>query len=257
MMSHRGLCECIPDRFSFLKKGYNCAICNAQFGINDIQLMKTLLYGCSRHIGRVHAISIIFCHEGDCTIRFSELMNTENLWDYFIEVFGISNGISQADMEEYRLRYLKEKKFSSEKCANCGIREFIDKDKKFKVCGGCKDVRYCSQQCQTENWAKHKKYCKLKQASNKKPKKQPVIMENDTYIPSCKCLSSYARNTEQSFQYGICCNMDCHNTLTYPINGLSTWIIQCTVRSTMHIFPTAFCSSKCRKRYTLDKRQYD
>lgn len=41
-------------------------------------------------------------------------------------------------------------------CEMCGKRDGL------KLCGGCKDVYYCSGDCQTEDWADHKKKCKSK-----------------------------------------------------------------------------------------------
>lgn len=42
-------------------------------------------------------------------------------------------------------------------CASCS-RE--SSDTKFKLCGGCKEVRYCSRDCQVAHWPLHRDTCK-------------------------------------------------------------------------------------------------
>ena len=41
-------------------------------------------------------------------------------------------------------------------CANCKL-----KDKNNKLCGGCREIGYCSIQCQTKDWKNHRPTCKL------------------------------------------------------------------------------------------------
>jgi len=42
-------------------------------------------------------------------------------------------------------------------CNNCHKEESNDK---FKVCGDCLKVKYCSKECQKKDWIKHKNNCK-------------------------------------------------------------------------------------------------
>ena len=44
-------------------------------------------------------------------------------------------------------------------CLNCGNIEDRDGEK-FSMCGLCKDVVYCSKDCQRAHWKEHKKTCK-------------------------------------------------------------------------------------------------
>ena len=41
-------------------------------------------------------------------------------------------------------------------CANCGKHDF---EKIFKVCSKCRNPKYCSKECQRENWNEHKHHC--------------------------------------------------------------------------------------------------
>lgn len=40
-------------------------------------------------------------------------------------------------------------------CAYCGKI-----DEKVKICGGCRSSLYCSRECQTKDWPRHKEICK-------------------------------------------------------------------------------------------------
>ncbi len=46
-------------------------------------------------------------------------------------------------------------------CGKCHGLESDPVTDKYKVCGKCRMVHYCSPQCQQEDWPKHKMYCTL------------------------------------------------------------------------------------------------
>ena len=47
-----------------------------------------------------------------------------------------------------------------ENCIVCRRAENIVEGITLKRCGGCKKKMYCSRECQTSHWAKHKAECK-------------------------------------------------------------------------------------------------
>ncbi len=47
-------------------------------------------------------------------------------------------------------------------CGNCSKIDDLEKSEKFKVCSKCRIKRYCSIECQKENWKEHKLLCKEK-----------------------------------------------------------------------------------------------
>ena len=45
-------------------------------------------------------------------------------------------------------------------CAACRLSPERKGVKKFQMCSGCKDCRYCSRACQQAHWKLHRKACK-------------------------------------------------------------------------------------------------
>lgn len=62
------------------------------------------------------------------------------------------NGIKLHDYANVNkfLRYVS-------KGAGCRV---CKKTRKLKLCGGCKEVYYCSRECQCKDWLEHKAVCK-------------------------------------------------------------------------------------------------
>jgi hypothetical protein len=68
-------------------------------------------------------------------------------------------GVRELDEASTGDKRMKKGKSDHEKCSFCGKRE-QKPDSKLKACGGCGEVRYCSQECQTSHWKKgHKLSC--------------------------------------------------------------------------------------------------
>ncbi len=60
--------------------------------------------------------------------------------------------------------------FAQKQCYQCKITEDQMKAGVLKVCNGCRAVHYCSKDCQTEDWPKHKSLCR---------KVVSVVIKND------------------------------------------------------------------------------
>jgi hypothetical protein len=57
-------------------------------------------------------------------------------------------------------------------CAGCRKEEPKDTKDRFKKCGGCRSVQYCSVKCQNEDWPKHKPFCRITSAAGDEQQQQ-------------------------------------------------------------------------------------
>lgn len=44
-------------------------------------------------------------------------------------------------------------------CARCHVNE-VQLQRRLLNCGGCRSVQYCSQECQRNDWSRHKQMCR-------------------------------------------------------------------------------------------------
>ena len=58
------------------------------------------------------------------------------------------------------------------RCANC--TKVQPTDIKFLVCGKCKNIHYCSKECQVYNWKLHKVVCAIKTEARTQINQQPT-----------------------------------------------------------------------------------
>ena len=69
--------------------------------------------------------------------------------------------------------HMKYTKTFSNNCWHCGA-DAIHR-KKFKKCSGCYQVRYCSKECQRNDWSAHKNICRRLHGSECNKKEKIVI----------------------------------------------------------------------------------
>jgi hypothetical protein len=83
-------------------------------------------------------------------------------------------------------------------CFKCGALE--SSTLKFRVCGRCKEVRYCSRECQVESWKEHKIFCGPKALRRAMPlsRSMPLMpLENSYGVFVCQ------------FHHRFICNFCC------------------------------------------------
>lgn len=73
-----------------------------------------------------------------------------------------------------KMKYIKT---ISNNCWHCGAKP--KHSQKFQKCSGCFEVRYCSQECQKNDWCAHKKICK-----NRKPLECSLCNQNTRKLVS-------------------------------------------------------------------------
>lgn len=74
---------------------------------------------------------------------------------YFSSNIPSKDEIAKLDLSE---QYFVNK-FAKRACGACNVVDFMATDK-FKQCGRCKNIRYCSKACQKAHWSTHKLVCK-------------------------------------------------------------------------------------------------
>lgn len=65
------------------------------------------------------------------------------------------------ELVEYYLKHLEAQELINSKvlfCELCGLKG--TEQKPLQVCSACKNIRYCSRECQAKSWQEHKKECK-------------------------------------------------------------------------------------------------
>jgi hypothetical protein len=138
-------------------------------------------------------------------------------------------------------------------CDNCTARH-MGGTPKFKMCGACTNMRYCSVECQREHWkAGHKKTC------NKPP---TTILEIKPSVPSYKqhahelaeeatharCFDANELARRKAARAGTCSWRECDEVVEGP-RELSFHMVLCSQPGGgAHITPTAYCCAGHRNR---------
>lgn len=86
----------------------------------------------------------------------------------------------------HQMKYIKT---LTNHCWHCGV--YPNKDNKFRKCGYCYKVWYCSQKCQQDDWCAHKRVC---QGAGNRQCKHPENVISCRITDKCEkyfCEESY------------------------------------------------------------------
>ncbi len=153
--------------------------------------------------------------------------------------------------------------------------------KKFFVCGKCKEIRYCSKDCQTKHWLSppregHKLQClffknlfKSKETTFRPELHNLNVIERDeidriisvitTKLPKdsalddiCGCLNEWDIHSSLSAHTGLCSRLGCYKFSLY-VACQNVKVIPCEIRSDIlhEIGIKYFCSYSCRKATSI------
>lgn len=252
------ICSCIPEKIcTALSVSHGvrgdvqkeCSYCNQTLTPN--MYGDTYLYGCHRTRGRVHFIPVWVCDRpSNCKTKFEERLKTMGILPYVDRLRGVAFATPRSTLENCAETYRKNHRRTLEVCNACRLME--ETTLKFKICGGCKYTRYCSPECQRQDWAKHKSLCSMKQQN---PPTDPVVIPTFKLKP-CPCFNAYQTHLHNVHNTDLCSYMDCTNRCVPPYEFLFN-AKPCADGNGVHFFPTHYCSAKCRKRCVNDKRQND
>lgn len=89
-----------------------------------------------------------------------------------------------------KMKYIKT---FSKNCWHCGAKP--RQSQKFLKCSGCFEVRYCSKECQKDDWCAHKKICKTRKPlecslCNHNTRKLVSIIVNNIQQYVCKTCAN-------------------------------------------------------------------
>jgi hypothetical protein len=258
-----GPCPCIPDKIRTLlcvEENHvtetTCVGCGNEFDISNTRGAQTYLYGCAHVPRRVHFLTACFCANGTCHQQFLKRMDEQNLSRYLGMTPCLIDHMDNGFLNDLATSYCKTHVRTSETCAGCRLPELAGKEHSFKVCSGCRYVRYCSQECHQNDWPEHRTFCKAKARANAKAR--PRTTKGHSF-PSCQCFNDYVKHMHYAAEHGMCSFMECTNPIVGPIQ-FGLYMTECDLPNqsgkNMHFLPEKFCSSKCAKRGRTDPRQY-
>lgn len=161
-----------------------------------------------------------------------------------------------------------EHQVTTQLCDGCERYRFRS-EKSFGRCGGCKNVGYCSTECQKADWKKHKVLCKMLQGKATEAEiSQHNLLPNTNklqdLLPSynflkgqtCKCMNAVQLYRAKSMESGICSRRGCQKKVPQwilPESGI--W--KCPIYSIMHVDCAHYCGEKCRRKATKDFQPID
>jgi hypothetical protein len=111
---------------------------NPKYGMDRLQKLfqKNYVYDTAKNM-EPHAENILKKLTEDCNVEHLHGMDIKKL--------------------SFALSYVKH---ANPICRPCGKNPTQNPEIKFKRCGTCQTVYYCSRECQRNDWKKHKEICK-------------------------------------------------------------------------------------------------
>lgn len=225
-----------------------CCECSKPFAQGTMRLGGALLAPCSVTPGRVHVAGLEF-HE-DCTYSWHETFNKgvqHQLCDY-VPLLPRDDVHTNNAFLKWREDCLSKHKLIMAFCAGCGLQ--AQEHCRFRACSGCRNVRYCTTECQTAHWPTHKPLCK---APSKGPVERSVIDES----LRCACFTAYETSLFERMFTNLCSRAECTNVVEGPIPA-SMYVGECALRKPGslpgHVIATKYCSQKCQIAVTSHKK---
>ena len=245
-------CPCPPkwllERFE-RSQASTCVQCQAPFEENAPKGAQTLIYRCTHVHTRIHNFTFIFCMEGSCTSDFQRWMEERNYHRFFNVLPMAANLIKKQSPDFYKKvtkTVFETHVRTGEYCDHCHVPE--ERANPFKVCSGCKFVRYCTPICQKEGWVNHKEPCKKIREINARLETggggEPMNW------PSCQCFNKHEWNLHRKWASGEgrCSSHKCRKRGQLTFNVYTKMCSLDKGLGGLHLIPTMYCSARCRKR---------
>lgn len=244
-------CSCLPKWLSSCIQDDEdgrpcCAGCKtSSIPEGGFLAQNIIAYTCYKTRERVHVFNVVY-HVGTdsrCMDSFNDMLSINNRHS-LIERVPFMEFLDAAKVR-------KEHQQTGLICDGCQTGE--QSHAKFKSCSRCKQVRYCSKECQMAMHATHKGPCKEKvaamlEAQHREPQKSDSVV--------CGCFNKEDRRIFEKSENGICCAVDCN----IPVGGsvvMSCYVTECTLPSSQqpfHMMQTVYCSQHCLKTVMNKKK---
>ncbi len=254
---------CEPFWFCEFYRPLSCVACDADL-TEESHRTNSLMIRCFKKKG-VHMITIPFCSnddtDDDCEMKFWSKFNDNN-WGNFCTLIPISVNSFEL-LSEKSQKILASQAFdlydnNNITCNNCSIWQ--PKAKKFQLCSQCRKIRYCSKECQKQDWKDHKLDCKLyagiatpeEVAEAKKKNKFVSNNKNPKTEKKPEYCDCYDNNDLLYYNAAIakkCVNPDCERLYSSrQVIDVFGHYTSCTKKKGFHVIPFWFCSSTCERK---------
>lgn len=230
-------CKCLPKfakQWSDSGLQRKCVVCYNDLGGDryKIDAVFPCLQTCRTDFHILH----VLMHGGACAKQFCETVTEKDYTKYFSPLEAGVLTMSDSEQARYQDAYQKKHQLTGLACTTCGAAE--QKHAKFSKCSACAVTVYCDEECQKQDWPKHKSVC------------GEVCLE--TLKPVyCSCLDRASRVVLSRQNARLCSNPKCTAKTTYTslTNAYGEYCKH--NKNVVHYISTSFCSTKCARKNPL------
>lgn len=254
MKGHSSPCACLPYWIkAYLEDGLSnkCVLCHDTFKKKEERGGGSVLIPCGKQIGkqRIHCTTVLF-HPGECARLWIDEFHASiqhKLCDY---VPMLLDKESKETTDFFRAQCIENHKLIMAFCANFKIQ--AQEKCRFQTCSGCRNVRYCGAECQTEDWKNHRSQCA--------PKTKGPVIPMEVVPPKgerCICFTEYETELFNRSLTNQCSNPTCKYIISKDtVLHLSMFVTECSKKLVpMHMIPTKYCSQHCQIHCTQKKNK--
>lgn len=218
----------------------HCMHCDQK--LSATVLYNVVIYACRKRLDKAHFLMIPFCTQ-ECTNGYYDDRRATKQTRFFQVVRGKMENLANLEQE-----HLRQHRRTGEMCLCCGVGG--EEGAPLAICNGCRYVRYCSPECQKEDWKAHQEFCRAKQG------KSSVVatLKRNQFFPSnhpgsttvCDHMVPKDKHLINAANRLHCSHYGCTRSIVGPVERVFVRI-HC-YNQHVHKVPIWFCGARCRKR---------